>query len=103
MAWCSTINPRYAPVVHAHNIRQAAQIVSLRKAPAAAAAATGSTAAAAAAAAAHGSAQSSGICSGERAVCRFRFMHHPEYLRVGTAIVLREGQTRGFGRVLAVT
>ncbi|CAN0469603.1 unnamed protein product [Ectocarpus sp. 8 AP-2014] len=47
-------------------------------------------------------APSAGIKSGERAVCRFRFLYRPEYLSVGTTIVLREGRTRGFGKIISV-
>ncbi|CAN0523510.1 unnamed protein product, partial [Laminaria digitata] len=34
--------------------------------------------------------------------CRFRFLYRPEYLSAGTTIVLREGRTRGFGKVISV-
>ena len=33
---------------------------------------------------------------------RFRFLYRPEYLSAGTTIVLREGRTRGFGKVISV-
>ncbi|XP_028828065.1 GTP-binding protein 2-like [Denticeps clupeoides] len=37
--------------------------------------------------------------TGERAVVRFRFMKHPEYLRVGAKLLFREGVTKGIGHV----
>jgi hypothetical protein len=40
------------------------------------------------------------LSAGQRAKCRFRFLFKPEYLPVGTSIVLREGRTRGVGRVV---
>ncbi|XP_030627951.1 GTP-binding protein 2b [Chanos chanos] len=37
--------------------------------------------------------------TGERAVVCFRFMKHPEYLRVGAKLLFREGVTKGIGHV----
>lgn len=37
--------------------------------------------------------------TGERAVVGFRFMKHPEYLRVGAKLLFREGVTKGIGHV----
>ncbi|KAM8842650.1 GTP-binding protein 2b isoform 1-T1 [Synchiropus picturatus] len=37
--------------------------------------------------------------TGERAVVRFRFIKHPEYLRVGAKLLFREGVTKGIGHV----
>uniref|UniRef100_A0A3Q3MTS0 GTP binding protein 2b n=1 Tax=Mastacembelus armatus TaxID=205130 RepID=A0A3Q3MTS0_9TELE len=44
--------------------------------------------------------------TGERAVVRFRFIKHPEYLRLGAKLLFREGVTKGIGhvtRLLAAT
>ncbi len=35
--------------------------------------------------------------TGDRAHVRFRFMYHPEYLKVGLRLVIREGQCKGIG------
>uniref|UniRef100_A0A3B4AUL8 Translation elongation factor EFTu-like domain-containing protein n=1 Tax=Periophthalmus magnuspinnatus TaxID=409849 RepID=A0A3B4AUL8_9GOBI len=37
--------------------------------------------------------------TGERAVVRFRFLKHSEYLRVGAKLLFREGVTKGIGHV----
>lgn len=37
--------------------------------------------------------------TGERAVVRFRFIKHPEYLRLGAKLLFREGVTKGIGHV----
>ncbi|TRY96977.1 hypothetical protein DNTS_001417 [Danionella cerebrum] len=37
--------------------------------------------------------------TGERAVVSFRFLKHPEYLRVGAKLLFREGVTKGIGHV----
>lgn len=37
--------------------------------------------------------------TGERAVVRFHFLKHPEYLRVGAKLLFREGVTKGIGHV----
>jgi GTPase len=86
---------RYTPVVHALNIRQAAQIISMHKDTTSNTNDNNNNSSI-------GSETDTGIKSGERAVCRFRFMHYAEFIQPGTTIVLREGRTRGFGRVTAV-
>ncbi|XP_027024547.1 GTP-binding protein 2b isoform X3 [Tachysurus fulvidraco] len=37
--------------------------------------------------------------TGERAVVCFRFLKHPEYLRIGAKLLFREGVTKGIGHV----
>ncbi|KAI7805413.1 GTP-binding protein 2 [Triplophysa rosa] len=37
--------------------------------------------------------------TGEKAVVRFRFLKHPEYLKVGAKLLFREGATKGIGQV----
>ncbi|CAI5681499.1 GTP-binding protein 2 [Oreochromis niloticus] len=37
--------------------------------------------------------------TGERAVVRFHFIKHPEYLRLGAKLLFREGVTKGIGHV----
>ncbi|KAL4640786.1 GTP-binding protein 2 isoform X1 [Arapaima gigas] len=37
--------------------------------------------------------------TGEKAVVRFRFIKHPEYLKVGAKLLFREGVTKGIGHV----
>ncbi|KAG8431401.1 hypothetical protein GDO86_018892 [Hymenochirus boettgeri] len=40
-----------------------------------------------------------GLRTGEKAVVRFRFIKHPEYLKPGTKLLFREGMTKGIGHV----
>lgn len=42
------------------------------------------------------------IRTGDRALVRFRFMQYPEYIKVGSKILFREGRTKGVGRVSRV-
>ncbi|XP_050981337.1 GTP-binding protein 2 [Labeo rohita] len=37
--------------------------------------------------------------TGEKAVVRFKFIKHPEYLKVGAKLLFREGVTKGIGQV----
>ncbi|XP_030627801.1 GTP-binding protein 2 [Chanos chanos] len=37
--------------------------------------------------------------TGEKAVARFKFIKHPEYLKVGAKLLFREGVTKGIGQV----
>jgi GTPase len=69
------ISVNYEPVVHAHTLRQSAKIVSLSKAS---------------------------VVTGDTAICRFRFLYHPEYVSEGMTILFREGRTIGMGRITAV-
>jgi len=42
------------------------------------------------------------IRTGDRAVVHFRFMQKPEYLKIGTRIIFREGRTKGVGKVTSI-
>lgn len=37
--------------------------------------------------------------TGDKGFIKFRFMYRPEYLKVGTTILFREGRTKGLGVV----
>lgn len=37
--------------------------------------------------------------TGEKAVVLFKFIKHPEYLKVGAKVLFREGVTKGIGHV----
>lgn len=39
------------------------------------------------------------LSAGEKAIVRFRFLKHPEFLRVGSKILFREGRTKGIGEI----
>ena len=62
-------------MVHCLTIRQASKIVSM---------------------------QQDVLRTGDRARVTFEFMYRPEYLKVGTTILFREGRTKGLGVVSAV-
>ena len=40
--------------------------------------------------------------TGDTGFIKFRFMYRPEYLKVGTTILFREGRTKGLGVVSRV-
>eukprot|EP01041_Mallomonas_annulata_P005068 gene5066-10143_t len=42
------------------------------------------------------------IGTGDRALCRFRFLYTPEYIQSDSSVVFREGRTRGVGKVTQV-
>lgn len=39
------------------------------------------------------------LSAGERACVRFQFLRHPEFLRVGSKILFREGRTKAIGEI----
>ena len=39
------------------------------------------------------------IRTGDKTIARFRFVRHPEYIRVGSRIIFREGRTKAVGTV----
>ena len=40
--------------------------------------------------------------TGDKGHIRFKFMYRPEYLKVGTTILFREGKTKGLGIVSSI-
>jgi GTPase len=40
--------------------------------------------------------------TGDKGLIKFHFMYRPEYIKVGTTILFREGRTKGLGVVSAV-
>lgn len=40
--------------------------------------------------------------TGDKGHIKFKFMYRPEYLKVGTTILFREGRTKGLGVVSSV-
>lgn len=71
----STIKERYQAMVHVGGVRQTASIVGMDKGV---------------------------LRTGDRAVVKFRFMQSPEYVKVGSRVLFREGRTKGLGKVVAV-
>ena len=39
------------------------------------------------------------LAAGEKGHARFQYMRHPEFMRVGSRILFREGRTKGIGEV----
>lgn len=72
----TAIHPGFQTTVHIGNVRQTAVIEGIM--------ATG------------------GIHTNERASVLFRFVRHPEFVRVGTRLLFREGRTKGIGKVTQV-
>ena len=46
------------------------------------------------------------LVTGDKAICRFRFLYRPEYILLSStsdnAMVMREGRTKGVGKVLSL-
>jgi len=40
--------------------------------------------------------------TGDTGFIKFRFMYRPEYLKVGTTVLFREGRTKGLGVVSTI-
>ena len=71
----TTLKPNYQAVIHCGVIRQAAKVLEMN---------------------------SDLLRTGDKGHIKFRFMYRPEYLKVGTTILFREGRTKGLGVVSAV-
>ncbi|KAL1132337.1 hypothetical protein AAG570_010293 [Ranatra chinensis] len=69
----TTISSRYQAMVHCGSIRQTASIVAMSQ---------------------------ECLRTGDKALVHFRFIKHPEYLRVGQRLVFREGRTKAVGNVV---
>jgi len=68
----TTIKANYQAVIHCGVIRQCAQVIDMNK---------------------------DLMRTGDTGFIKFRFMYRPEYLKVGTTILFREGRTKGLGVV----
>jgi len=66
----------FQTVVHVGNVRQTAIITKMSK---------------------------GGIQTNEKAVVTFRFINRPEYIRLGSRLLFRDGRTKGMGEVTKVT
>jgi len=71
----TTISAKYQAMVHCGSIRQTASILTMSK---------------------------QHLRTGDKAEVRFRFMKNPEYLRIGTKFVFREGRTKAVGTILEI-
>uniref|UniRef100_A0A0N5BDG7 Tr-type G domain-containing protein n=1 Tax=Strongyloides papillosus TaxID=174720 RepID=A0A0N5BDG7_STREA len=72
----TTIALNYQAMVHVGSVRQTAQIISMGK---------------------------DVLRTGDRDTVKFRFIRHPEYLRIGTRLVFREGRSKAIGKIISVT
>ncbi|KAJ3103986.1 GTP-binding protein 1 [Phlyctochytrium planicorne] len=71
----TTIGAKYQAMLHCGCVRQTAKIVGMDKQV---------------------------LRTGDRAAVRFRFIQHPEYLKIGTRLLFREGRTKGVGKVISL-
>ncbi|KAJ3286361.1 Short integuments 2, mitochondrial [Borealophlyctis nickersoniae] len=69
----TTIGNKYQAMLHCGCVRQTAKIMGMDKQI---------------------------LRTGDRAVVRFRFIQHPEYLKIGNRLLFREGRTKGVGKVV---
>lgn len=72
----TTIGLNYQPMIHCGSVRQIAKVCKIIN--------------------------KSYIRTGERAKIRFRFLYKPEYIEAGDLIILREGKTKGVGKIKRV-
>ena len=70
----TTIVTNYQAMIHVGSVRQTAAILHMK--------------------------DKDQLRTGDKAVCRFRFVRHPEYIREGARIVFREGRTKACGMVV---
>lgn len=71
----TTIKKNYQAVIHSGVIRQAAKLVSTSK---------------------------EHLRMGDKGYVHFKFMYRPEYLKEGSAFMMREGRTKGLGTVCSI-
>ena len=71
----TTIKENYQAVIHCGVIRQAAKVQEMNKEI---------------------------LRTGDKGHIRFKFMYRPEYLKIGTTILFREGKTKGLGIVSSI-
>lgn len=71
----TTIGKRYQAMLHCGVVRQTVAIVGMRQ---------------------------DVLRTGDRALVRFRFMHYPEFLKVGARLLFREGRTKGVGKITTI-
>ena len=71
----TTIKANYQAVIHCGVIRQAAKVVDM---------------------------DHDLLRTGDKGLIRFRYMYRPEFLKVGTTVLFREGRTKGLGVVSRV-
>lgn len=69
----TTISQRYQAMVHCGSIRQTASIITMNK---------------------------ECLRTGDKALVRFKFIKHPEYIKIGQRMVFREGRTKAVGNIL---
>lgn len=91
----------YEPVVHVGSVVQSARLVSIRKMYRANGNSNNSSVKSGS-----DSEKEDVLVNGDSAVCRFRFLFSPAYIRGGecgdVAVVLREGRTRGVGKLISL-
>lgn len=89
----TTISLQYQAMLHCGVIRQTVTLVNIEqviRSAASDAEASGST----------GKDRKHILRTGDRAIVRFRFIHKPEYMKIGSRLLFREGRTKGVGRVI---
>ena len=41
--------------------------------------------------------------TGDKAACKFTFIKNPEYLKIGTKMIFREGRTKAVGSITKIS
>tara|TARA_Y100001933_G_scaffold147032_1_gene145750 strand:+ start:314 stop:1558 length:1245 start_codon:yes stop_codon:yes gene_type:complete len=74
----TTIRKNYEPIIHCRNIRQSAKIMWIKN---------------------DENEEKNSIRGGDKAIVRFKFMFHPEFIENESILLFREGRTKGIGKV----
>jgi len=83
----TTINVNYEPVVHVGCVNQSAKLMSFVKLPAQKGNEDWK----------ENADEVGTLTNGDKALCRFKFLYFPEFLEVGSAMIIREHLTKGVG------
>ena len=71
----TTIKVNYQPFIHCGPVRQCARICHMDKQL---------------------------IRTGDKAIVKFKFMFHPEFVETDSTLIFREGKTKGIGKIISV-
>ena len=77
----STIRLRYQPVIHCGNINQSAEVCEILDDKT--------------------NTHKDFLRAGDRAIIKFKFLFHPEFIEDDAILVFREGKTKGIGRIIS--
>lgn len=78
----TTIKKKYQPVIHCGNIKQSAEICAIIDKET--------------------QQQKEILRAGDKAIIKFRFLFHPEFIENNSLLIFREGKTKGIGKIVSL-